>query len=193
MIKIFYLDMAHLMSVGLDMCQDSMTVRTCYCGRCRRGPITQCSNHSNLLTQWLQPPQTLTWEGDSPLSSPLPTLSPTPRDPLGDVGQRNSSSPHTRSFPWNTWPDLHLNSLLRLFPFQSSSTLLWSSRPSLWLLLPTETWNSQLHRSLPKFLHVTPLFCDLHWLPVIARIRFQTLVLALQGRQSELHLPTSKH
>jgi len=32
--------------------------------------------------------------------------------------------------------------------------------------------------NLPKFSHVTPLFRGLHCLPVIARIRFKTLVLA---------------
>ena len=31
--------------------------------------------------------------------------------------------------------------------------------------------------NLPKFSHVTPLFRDLHWLPVAARIRFKTMVL----------------
>ncbi|KAK0132043.1 hypothetical protein N1851_033161 [Merluccius polli] len=30
--------------------------------------------------------------------------------------------------------------------------------------------------NLPKFSHVTPLFRDLHWLPVAARIRFKTMV-----------------
>ena len=32
--------------------------------------------------------------------------------------------------------------------------------------------------NLPKFSHVTPLFQDLHWLPVAARIRFKTMELA---------------
>ena len=31
---------------------------------------------------------------------------------------------------------------------------------------------------LCKFFHVTPLFCHLHWLPVVACIRFKTMVLA---------------
>ena len=31
--------------------------------------------------------------------------------------------------------------------------------------------------NLPKFSHVIPLFCQLHWLPVVARIRFKTMVL----------------
>ena len=51
-----------------------------------------------------------------PLQPPSPpTLSPTPPDPLGEAGERDSSSlqsGHTRSVPWNTWPDLHLNSML---------------------------------------------------------------------------------
>ncbi|KAI4888357.1 hypothetical protein NFI96_032621 [Prochilodus magdalenae] len=32
--------------------------------------------------------------------------------------------------------------------------------------------------NLPKFTHVTPLLRSLHWLPVVARIRFKTLMLA---------------
>ncbi|KAI4887106.1 hypothetical protein NFI96_003143 [Prochilodus magdalenae] len=28
--------------------------------------------------------------------------------------------------------------------------------------------------NLPKFTHITPLLCSLHWLPVVARIRFKT-------------------
>lgn len=35
--------------------------------------------------------------------------------------------------------------------------------------------------NLPKFSHVSPLFKELHWLPVIARIRFKTLVLAYKA------------
>ena len=35
--------------------------------------------------------------------------------------------------------------------------------------------------NLPKFSHVTPLLRTLHWLPIAARIRFKTLVLAYQA------------
>jgi len=35
--------------------------------------------------------------------------------------------------------------------------------------------------NLPTFSHVTPLFRDLHWLPVIAHIRFKTLVLTFMS------------
>ncbi|XP_030273799.1 uncharacterized protein LOC115582159 [Sparus aurata] len=35
--------------------------------------------------------------------------------------------------------------------------------------------------NLPKFFHVTHLFRDLNWLPVAARIRFQTMVLAFKA------------
>ncbi|XP_056292392.1 uncharacterized protein LOC130207733 [Pseudoliparis swirei] len=35
--------------------------------------------------------------------------------------------------------------------------------------------------SLPKFTHTTPLLRSLHWLPVAARIRFKTLVLAYRA------------
>jgi len=45
--------------------------------------------------------------------------------------------------------------------------------------------------NLPKFSHVTPFFRNLHWLPVIARIRFKTLVLAFKAGSAELPLPTS--
>ena len=32
--------------------------------------------------------------------------------------------------------------------------------------------------NVPRYTHTTPLLTDLHWLPVIARIKFKTLVLA---------------
>ncbi|KAI5619384.1 hypothetical protein C0J50_21045, partial [Silurus asotus] len=34
----------------------------------------------------------------------------------------------------------------------------------------------------PKFSHTTPLLCSLHWLPVAARIRFKTLMLAYKAK-----------
>ena len=34
--------------------------------------------------------------------------------------------------------------------------------------------------NVPKYTHTTPLLTDLHWLPVIARIKFNSLVLAYQ-------------
>ncbi|KAI4905144.1 hypothetical protein NFI96_011525, partial [Prochilodus magdalenae] len=36
--------------------------------------------------------------------------------------------------------------------------------------------------NLPKFTHVTPLRRSLHWLPVVARIRFNTLMLAYKAK-----------
>ncbi|KAI4901414.1 hypothetical protein NFI96_002988 [Prochilodus magdalenae] len=36
--------------------------------------------------------------------------------------------------------------------------------------------------NLPKFTHVTPLLRSLHWLPVAARIRFKTLMLAYKAK-----------
>ncbi|KAK3535262.1 hypothetical protein QTP70_005951 [Hemibagrus guttatus] len=36
--------------------------------------------------------------------------------------------------------------------------------------------------NLPKFSHTTPLLCSLHWLPVAARIRFKTLMLAYKAK-----------
>jgi hypothetical protein len=35
--------------------------------------------------------------------------------------------------------------------------------------------------NLPQLSHVTSLFRDLHWLPVEARIRFKTMVLAYEA------------
>ena len=35
--------------------------------------------------------------------------------------------------------------------------------------------------NIPKFSHVTPLFHVLHWLPVVARIRFKTMVLTYKA------------
>ncbi|KAI4891891.1 hypothetical protein NFI96_001943 [Prochilodus magdalenae] len=36
--------------------------------------------------------------------------------------------------------------------------------------------------NLPKFTHVTPLLHSLHWLPVVKRIRFKTLMLAFKAK-----------
>ncbi|KAI4887534.1 hypothetical protein NFI96_017105 [Prochilodus magdalenae] len=36
--------------------------------------------------------------------------------------------------------------------------------------------------NLPKFTHVTPLLRSLHWLPVVARIRFKTLMLTYKAK-----------
>ncbi|KAK3565551.1 hypothetical protein QTP86_011914 [Hemibagrus guttatus] len=36
--------------------------------------------------------------------------------------------------------------------------------------------------NLPKFSYTTPLLCFLHWLPVAARIRFKTLMLAYKAK-----------
>ena len=35
--------------------------------------------------------------------------------------------------------------------------------------------------NLTKISHLTPLFCDLHWLPVVAHIRFKVMVLAFKA------------
>ena len=35
--------------------------------------------------------------------------------------------------------------------------------------------------NVPRYTHTTPLLTDLHWLPVIARIKFKTSVLAYQA------------
>ncbi|KAK3520049.1 hypothetical protein QTP70_011969 [Hemibagrus guttatus] len=41
---------------------------------------------------------------------------------------------------------------------------------------------AQLVFNLPKFSHTTPLLRSLHWLPVAARIRFKTLMLAYKAK-----------
>ena len=41
----------------------------------------------------------------------------------------------------------------------------------------------------PKFSHVTPLFCDLHWLPLVACIRFKKMVLAYIAPPPPTHTP----
>ncbi|KAI4888354.1 hypothetical protein NFI96_032617, partial [Prochilodus magdalenae] len=40
--------------------------------------------------------------------------------------------------------------------------------------------------NLPKFTHVTPLLRSLHWLPVVARIRFKTLRPTKPGMDQRL-------
>ncbi|KAI4885168.1 hypothetical protein NFI96_028414, partial [Prochilodus magdalenae] len=42
--------------------------------------------------------------------------------------------------------------------------------------------HSRLIFNLPKLTHVTPLLRSLHWLPVVARIRFKTLMLAYKAK-----------
>ena len=48
--------------------------------------------------------------------------------------------------------------------------------------------------NLPKFSHVTPLLCHLHWLPVVARIRCKMIVLEYKAVDGTAYLqqPTSK-
>ncbi|KAK3516946.1 hypothetical protein QTP70_028237 [Hemibagrus guttatus] len=42
--------------------------------------------------------------------------------------------------------------------------------------------------NLPKFSHTTPLLRSLHWLPVAARIRFKTLMLAYKAKNGPSYL-----
>ncbi|KAG5858110.1 hypothetical protein ANANG_G00026610, partial [Anguilla anguilla] len=48
-------------------------------------------------------------------------------------------------------------------------------------LLLIQNAAARLVYNLPRHSHVTPLLTDLHWLPVMARIKFKTLVLAYQA------------
>ncbi|KAI4877778.1 hypothetical protein NFI96_033001 [Prochilodus magdalenae] len=65
----------------------------------------------------------------------------------------------------------YCNSLLAGLP-------LWATR-TLQLL---QNAAARLIFNLPKFTHVTPLLRSLHWLPVVARIRFKTLMLAYKAK-----------
>ncbi|KAI4891478.1 hypothetical protein NFI96_023830, partial [Prochilodus magdalenae] len=49
-------------------------------------------------------------------------------------------------------------------------------------LQPVSSSTFRLIFNLPKFTHVTPLLRSLHWLPVVARIRFKTLMLAYKAK-----------
>ncbi|KAI4890432.1 hypothetical protein NFI96_010823, partial [Prochilodus magdalenae] len=55
---------------------------------------------------------------------------------------------------------------------------LWAIRP----LQLVRNAAAQLIFNLPKFTHVTPLLRSLHRLPVVARIRFKTLMLAYKAK-----------
>ncbi|KAI4878984.1 hypothetical protein NFI96_006271 [Prochilodus magdalenae] len=65
----------------------------------------------------------------------------------------------------------HCNSLLAGLP-------LGAIRP----LQLVQNAAARLIFSLPKFTHITPLLRSLHWLPVVARIRFKTLMLAYKAK-----------
>ncbi|KAK0133336.1 hypothetical protein N1851_031154 [Merluccius polli] len=69
--------------------------------------------------------------------------------------------------------------------FKIASFNIESSRPSrnlpLTLLTSRTIQTARLVFNLPKFSHVTPLFRDLHWLPVAACIRFKTMVLTYKA------------
>ncbi|KAI4892629.1 hypothetical protein NFI96_034103 [Prochilodus magdalenae] len=51
----------------------------------------------------------------------------------------------------------------------------------LWAIRPLKA-AARLIFNLPKFTHVTPLLRSLHWLPVVARIRFKTLMLDYKAK-----------
>ena len=72
---------------------------------------------------------------------------------------------------------------------------------AIWPLQLIQNAAARLVFNLPKFTHTTQLLSSLHWLPVAARIRFNTLVLAYRAASrtrsnltpqpvhSALHLP----
>ncbi len=78
-------------------------------------------------------------------------------------------------------------SMLRNFLSRPLSFLGWTTAMLFWLVFhQTQSnlykWFRMLRQRLvfnePKRTHVTPLFISLHWLPVAARIKFKTLMLA---------------
>ena len=111
-------------------------------------------------------------------------------------------SPHTTALPapqtslrWPDPADLHFTKSARILPFltrEAAQHLVQSlviSRldycNSLLAGLPASAIKplqriqnaaARLVFNLPKFSHVTPLFRDLHWLPVVARIKFKTIL-----------------
>ncbi|KAI4872942.1 hypothetical protein NFI96_023628, partial [Prochilodus magdalenae] len=58
----------------------------------------------------------------------------------------------------------------------------WSSSMAIRPLQLVQNAAANLIFNLPKFTHVTPLLRSLHWLPVFARIRFKTLMLAYKAK-----------
>ncbi len=78
-------------------------------------------------------------------------------------------------------------SMLRNFLSRPLSFLGWTTAMLFWLVFhQTQSnlykWFRMLRHDWssmsPKETHVTPLFISLHWLPVAARIKFKTLMLA---------------
>ncbi|KAI4888962.1 hypothetical protein NFI96_001184, partial [Prochilodus magdalenae] len=58
----------------------------------------------------------------------------------------------------------------------------WSSSAGHQALQLVQNAAARLIFNLPKFTHVTPLLRSLHWLPVAARLRFKTLMLAYKAK-----------
>ena len=59
----------------------------------------------------------------------------------------------------------------------TKKTILFCPRP----LQHTQNAAARLIYNLPKFSHLTPLFCDFYWLPVATHIRFKKMVLAFKS------------
>ncbi|KAI4890642.1 hypothetical protein NFI96_020230, partial [Prochilodus magdalenae] len=58
----------------------------------------------------------------------------------------------------------------------------WSSSMGHQALQLVQNAAARLSFNLPKFTHVTPLLRSLHWLPVVAQVRFKTLMLAYKAK-----------
>ncbi len=68
--------------------------------------------------------------------------------------------------------------MLHNFLSRPLSFLGWTTAMLFWLDFHQTQSNLYKCFNEPKRAHVTPLFISLHWLPVAARIKFKTLMLA---------------
>ena len=100
---------------------------------------------------------------------------PNPADLLSTTSA--GSDPSSQGKQHSSWSK-HSSS-----PASTTATRSWLGHPASAIkhLQRIQNAAARLVFNLPKFSHVSPLFCDLHWLPVAARIRFKTMVLTYKA------------